>query len=95
MAKDDLESIYITSGVNEKFKGFCTVSINGGDMLGQLSPPEVRRMAYDWLEAAEAAETDAIVCQLLSEMDLPEQVIGGFLIAMRNKRPEVSRETED
>lgn len=86
MPSRDLRDIFITSGVNEQLEPFCTVSVNGGDLLGQLSPTEVRSMALQWLEAAEGAETDSIVWHLLAEMDLSPSAIGGFIGAMREKR---------
>ena len=84
----ELKDIHITSGVNEKMEGFCTISVNNGDLLGQLDPAEVRKMALQWLEAAEGAETDSIVFKMLSEMELEPHVIGGFIARMRDLRAE-------
>lgn len=86
MPSRDLKDIHISSGVNHKLEPFCTVSINNGDLLGQLPPAEVRSLALQWLEAAEGAETDSIVWKLLAEMDLPAETIGQFIAAMRDKR---------
>lgn len=86
MSSRDLRDIFISSGVNEKLEPFCTVSINNGDLLGQLAPEEVRAMALQWLEAAEGAQTDSIVWKLLADMNLPVHTIGQFIAAMRDKR---------
>ena len=85
-----LVSIDVRSGVNEAGEGFCTVIAhgqNGRMMLGQLDPETVRTMALDWLGAAEAAETDAIVFRLLREVGLPDEVVGNFVAKMRAERP--------
>jgi len=85
----DLASIDIQSGVNDKGEGFCTVvctSVAKDIVLGQLTPDEVRGMALDWLGAAEAAETDAIVFQMFSELDMPLPAVGKFIEGMRSRR---------
>ena len=90
MAKDDLVSIEVRSGVNEKGEGFCTIVAESGDgrmLLGQMPPDMIRKIALDYLGAAEAAETDAIVFRLLRDkfnLDLP--IVGAFVADMRNER---------
>lgn len=90
MSDDDVTGIEIRSGVNEDGVGFNTVVVTTEDgrmMLGQLDPATVRTMALDWLGAAEAAETDAIVYRLLRDrfgLDFP--VIGMFVANMRELR---------
>lgn len=87
MPSKDLKNIYISSGVNPRGKAFCTVSINGGDLLGQLSPGEVRDMALQWLAAAEAAESDSIVFRMLTEdIELPAGNALPFIEKMRERR---------
>lgn len=79
-------NIGIDSGVNEKLKPFCTVRLNDR-AAGQLAPHEVRAMALQWLEAAEAAESDALVVRELVDtvkLDLP--TAGQFILALRNRR---------
>lgn len=78
--------IGIDSGVNEKLEPFCVVRLNGRG-AGQLSPAEVRAMALQWLEAAEAAESDALVTAELVEtagLDLP--TAGRFIVGLRRRR---------
>lgn len=85
----ELESIYITSGVNERGEGFLNVAAHSGDgviLLGQLDPATVRRMAMDWLEAAEAAEQDAAVLRLIRKLDLPERLAGAIITELRESR---------
>lgn len=85
----DVTSIEIRSGVNEAGKGFCTVVVMTSDkqiLLGQLDPETVRGMALDWLSAAEAAESDSIVYRIFTELDMPPEAIGKFLVDMRDRR---------
>jgi hypothetical protein len=90
VSKDDLVSIDVRSGVNEKGEGFCTIVASGGDgrmLLGQMPPALIRKIALDYFEAAEAAETDAIVYRLLRDkFDLPIAAVGAFVTAMREER---------
>ena len=90
VSKDDLVSIDVRSGVNERKEGFCTIvaTAHGGRiLLGQLTPNEVRDMALRFLGAAEAAETDAIVYQLLADkFHLEDNIIGHFIGDMRDLR---------
>jgi hypothetical protein len=58
--------IAILSGINAEGKPFCHIYIDGRPH-GQLTPNEVRRMAMNWLEAAEAAEHDSAVYLLLTD----------------------------
>jgi hypothetical protein len=92
VSKDDLVSIDVRSGVNERGEGFCTLVATGGDgrmLLGQMPPDLIRKIALDYLGAAEAAETDAIIYRLLSDrFDLPHHVVGAFLVEMREARDE-------
>ena len=91
MSKNDIESINITSGVNEKCVGFCTVSVITKDkriFLGQLSPTKVREMALAWLEAAEAADQDAAVLRCVRKLELPDELAGAVVIELRNNRNE-------
>jgi hypothetical protein len=89
MANDDLESIDVRSGVNERGEPFLTVvamAAGGRMILGQLEPPEVRLMAMAWLEAAEAAEQDAAVLRCVRKLELPEELAGAVVAELRNSR---------
>jgi len=89
MAPDDLTSIDVRSGVNEAGDGFLTIIATAGDgrmILGQLDPTTVRRMAMDWVEAAEAAEQDAAVLRCIRKLELPEQLAGAIVAELRNSR---------
>ncbi|HEV7536248.1 MAG TPA: hypothetical protein VGP90_11470 [Acidimicrobiia bacterium] len=89
MADDDLARIDVRSGVNEAGDGFLTViaTTQGGRMiLGQLDPATVRRLAMDWLEAAEAAEQDAAVLRCIRKLGLPEELAGAVVAELRNSR---------
>lgn len=65
---DDLADIDIESGVSA-FDGlpFCLIRANGAraTLVGQLRPTELRGMALTWLEAAEAAESDAALAEMI------------------------------
>lgn len=82
----ELKHIFISSGVNEQFEPFCTVSVNGGDLLGQLSPQEVRDMALQWLGAAEAAEQDSLVFRVAGQFGLEHRHAAAFVVEMRKLR---------
>lgn len=89
MASGDLRDIFISSGVNESGKGFCTVSVNHGDLIGQMSPTEVRGLALQWLEVAEAAEQDGMLFGLLTERLGQEPEHAAYVIGeMRDFRAE-------
>lgn len=89
MADDDLVSIDVRSGVNERGEGFLTVVATAGNgrmILGQLDPATVRRMAMDWLESAEAAEQDAAVLRCIRRLELPDELAGAIVTELRNSR---------
>lgn len=87
---NELRSIEVVTGVNESGQGFITVTATDQKrnmMLGQLDPATVRDMAMNFLAAAEAAETDAIVYRLLRDRaGLDMETIGAFITDMRNAR---------
>lgn len=90
---DALDRIDIEAGVSAfTGKGFCRVEATGSDgyrLTGQLSPAEVRATALHWLEAAEAAEHDAMVrAELVEGMQLEEEVAAAFIASLRNRREE-------
>jgi hypothetical protein len=90
MAKDDIISIDVRSGVNEKGAGFITIVATTEDKefkMGQVDPKTLRGMALQFLEAAEAAETDAIIYKLLQNkfrLDLP--AVAMFISEIREMR---------
>ncbi len=68
----DLRGIWAISGTAqdgpEEFRGFVTIRAEAADgdvLVGQLPPESVRRMALDFLGAAEAADQDAIVFRIM------------------------------
>ncbi|HEY6416344.1 MAG TPA: hypothetical protein VIX41_08905 [Acidimicrobiales bacterium] len=92
MSEDDLVSIDVRSGVNERGEAFCTIVVasspGGRILLGQLSPSEVRGMAMAWLESAEAAEQDAAVLRVIRKLELPDELAGAVVIELRQSRDE-------
>lgn len=85
----DLTGVFINSGVNDQGEGFCAVqatSATGTILHGQLTPTEVRRMALDWLESAEAAEQDAAVLRVVRNLDLPDNFAGAVITELREHR---------
>lgn len=89
MSDDDLVSVEVRSGVNERGEPFCTIVAETSSralLLGQVPPDTVRKMALDFLGAAEAAETDAIVFRLLRRVGLDDPAIGAFVADMRDER---------
>ncbi len=83
--------IEVTSGVSI-FTGeaFCSIVVRGarGEVLGtgQDAPAGVRTMALGWLEAAEAAESDAAVFAELKEMGVAEPARACFIASLRKRR---------
>lgn len=83
----------MVNGVNEKGEGFVTISAQGNKgtlLLGQLSPDEVRKHAFAYLEAAEAAEQDAavfrVIIKLFPERHKAEQLAAMVITELRNSR---------
>lgn len=69
---EGLVRVEVTSGVSA-FTGepFCQILAHGdaGTILrGELSPDELRRMAMDWLQSAEAADQDAAVYAVAADL---------------------------
>lgn len=91
MSSDDLAGIVVRSGVTESGEGFLTVVAYTADnkmILGQLDPATVRRMAMDWLEAAESAEQDAAVLRCIRKLELPDELAGAIIAELRDSRGE-------
>lgn len=84
-----MSSINITSGVSIfTGKGFCTIEVDG-KKIGQLDPAEVRTMALHWIEAAEAAEMDAMVLAEMTDpegLNLSREIAGQFIQSLRRRR---------
>lgn len=86
---DELSSIDIQSGVNEKGEGFLTIIAHaekGKMFVGQMYPKQVRDMAMAWLESAEAAEQDAATLRVVRKLELPDQIAGMIITELRNSR---------
>lgn len=83
----DQPSISVESGVTKEGKPFCVVAVNG-EVLGHISPDEVRMMALGWLTAAEAAEGDAAVFVGLQKIGLDLMTTGAFIKDLREWREE-------
>ena len=96
MAKDweGLVRVEVTSGTADdgdgQYRGFVTVRAlaeDGSIMAGQLDPAEVRQMAMQFLECAEAAEQDALVFKVMTkEVGVPAEAVAGLVMAMRKER---------
>lgn len=74
----------------DEFRGFVTVRAQAEDgswMAGQLTPTEIRQMAMQFLEAAEAAEQDAMVFRVLvRNVGAPTEVAAQVVMDMRRER---------
>jgi hypothetical protein len=89
-----LVEVEVVSGTAQdgpgNFRGFVTVRAlaeDGSHMAGQLSPAELRQMAMQFLEVAEAAEQDAIVMSMLvQDVELDREDAARFIMAMRGRR---------
>lgn len=91
-----LVNVEVVTGTAEdgpgSYRGFVTVravAADGSHMAGQLDPGELRSMALQFLEAAEAAESDAIVMTLLTrDVNLDRDAAAHFVLRMRGERTE-------
>jgi hypothetical protein len=85
-----LVQIDVYSGVNTEGMPFCHTKATSDDgtlMLGQSTPFEVRSMALGWLHAADAAEHDAAVFNLLrSEIGVDAEAAARFIGKLREFR---------
>lgn len=92
-----LTNVEVTSGTADDveegkhtYRGFVTVRAvaeDGSIMAGQLDPAEVRQMAMQFLECAEAAEQDALVFKVMTrEVGVPAEAVAGLVMAMRKER---------
>lgn len=97
MSKRDwagLTGVEVVSGTAQDgptaYRGFVTVRAvaeDGSHMAGQLDPAELRAMAMQFLQAAEAAESDAIVMTLLTrDVGLDQETAAQFIRRMRHER---------
>jgi hypothetical protein len=60
---------------------------DGSFMTGQLDPADVREMAMQFLESAEAAEQDALVFLVLTEkVGVPANIVAQVVMDMRKAR---------
>lgn len=86
-----LAMIDVTSGVNEAGEPFIAVRATAEHdrfvLLGQLTPNELRQQAMYFLAAAEAAETDAVVFKILTDMGMEPDGRVRFITLMREARP--------
>jgi len=94
----DLDDVTMLSGVSEATgAGFVQVRASGKvgsfdvELIGQLTPDELRAHALAYLEAAEAAEQDALVfAELTDTLDATPATAAAFLVALRNRREATS-----
>lgn len=85
------------SGVNEKLEGFVTVRCTGNadgrhvTLLGQIDPAQARGLATQYMEVAEAAESDQHVFrELVETIGLDDETAGQFIARLRHRRAEAS-----
>lgn len=94
-----IEGIYIGSGISARTEQpFCHVTVQSEDgqmWEGQIEPDVVRRMAFDWLEAAEAAIHDAAVFKMLTtKLSVPEEGAAAFIADLRDYRQDAHTMTD-
>ncbi len=84
----DHDTINVYSGVSA-FTGEGFVTVRWGAESGQLTPDAARAHALHVLSCAEAAENDALTQAVLREdVGLDAQTAAGFLVAIRERRPQ-------
>jgi hypothetical protein len=87
---DDLTNLKIEAGVS-LFDGqaYCRIEALGTGsffLAGQLSPAEVRKLALSWLEAAEAAEHDAMLFGYMRDVMKMEDEAAAIVVEELRKR---------
>lgn len=96
MGKQTTAIIMIESGIGA-FSGdpFCQVRLDhineqgvavASDILGQLTPGEVRTMAGQWTETAAAAEYDAHLFAELRATGVEDEAISALVRKLRERR---------
>lgn len=86
-----LTDITMASGVSaangDPFVHLTATDEKGNEMIGQATPTEMREHAMRYLEAAEAAETDAILFEWgKKEVGLDDQQLAAMLTVFRERR---------
>ena len=95
MGSKDLTELHVSSGVNEEGVPFVHIFARSGKeiFMGQQTPQEIRGIAMQWIEAAEAAMQDAIVFKMLrDDLEMPLSTIGGFIQRMREMRDKIEED---
>jgi hypothetical protein len=88
-AEPDASGIDVESGVGSA-SGFGFVSLRWGAESGQLTTREARAHALSILEAADAAEHDAVVWRWLTgRMGMDPAAAGAVLVDLRRSRAEL------
>ena len=91
----DLESLEASSGVNHVNEGFVRIRAQGQPesgsaapvvLMGQVTPQQARVLALSFLQAAEAAEHDAAVVEVLRSIDTPDEAVAGFVADLCRRR---------
>lgn len=90
----DLVQVFTLTGLNEQMKGFVQIRAEGEidgakvALVGQIDPDTCRGLAAQYMEVANGAEQDALLGQVLGELDLPEEATYAILRRMRELREE-------
>src|SRR5262245_1728747 len=62
------------------------ISVNGADFRMTITPPAARKIAFDLLECAEAAEIDALLIGFLRGKRIPDPAIAQIILDFRKHR---------
>lgn len=91
MTERKLANFTLESVVSQTTRtGYVRVTIHAGDgstFVGRMTPDECRVNALTWMQAAEAADHDALVwVALTQDVGLPERTAAGFIFDLRARR---------
>lgn len=93
-ATEGLTDLDVASGVNREGQPFCMILASGEDgtrLQGEMNPDELRTLAMHWNHAAEAAEQDALLFQVLTQdSKMDEAAAAQFIVMMRDKREKLN-----
>ena len=84
--EDDDDGTLHTDGGVSLFSGEPFVLARVGQHSWQWTQAEARAFAVLLVRTAGFAEDDAILLRQLRAMELPDEVVGGFISAVRNAR---------
>jgi hypothetical protein len=86
MAQAPADDLVLSIEAAVQDSGRPTCLLTWGDRRGHLTPGEVRALALSWLEAADAAENDATVLQVLEDLRVSAEIRQLLMAGLQERR---------